>query len=135
TGLAASTVTPGRTAPDVSRTMPAMALVCCAAAGRGTSGMNARVVRPIRENRELVMAPLSGRAPYTTPVGPAEGGPHGMQMGSEAQRVFEVLDIAAADDDSKPEQERTCGHDLCGQRRILAGSEAFHPVEDASQVK
>src|SRR6266545_7797257 len=37
TGLAASTVTPGSTAPELSRTTPAMPLVCCARAGAGAA--------------------------------------------------------------------------------------------------
>src|SRR4051812_2332321 len=36
TGLAASTVTPGSTAPLTSRTTPEIALCACAAAGRST---------------------------------------------------------------------------------------------------
>src|SRR5437867_3075449 len=46
-GLAASTVTPGRTAPDVSRTTPAMPLapVTCADAKRVTNIRHARAVK------------------------------------------------------------------------------------------
>src|SRR5437879_2913723 len=48
-GLLASTVTPGRTAPDVSLTTPAMPLACCAEAGVGrrSTDVRATTVVPI----------------------------------------------------------------------------------------
>src|SRR5215467_4364996 len=62
TGLAASTVTPGRTAPNVSFTTPA--IVLCADATAGTSVSNARPM-PIRtQTNPRMITPLpepSGR--------------------------------------------------------------------------
>ncbi len=53
-GLAASTVTPGSTAPDVSFTVPAMALVCADA----TAGRNASRRRREHETCKRAHAPF-----------------------------------------------------------------------------
>src|SRR3977135_3638559 len=47
-GLEASTVTPGRTAPELSLTTPAipLAVACCADAARGSSSAHMIAVRP-----------------------------------------------------------------------------------------
>src|SRR5882672_11117834 len=46
-GLAASTVTPGRTPPEASRTTPAIPLACCALTVAGTSKLPISTRRPI----------------------------------------------------------------------------------------
>src|SRR5262249_38807527 len=57
-GLAASTVTPGSTAPDVSRTTPAMPLACCADAADGSASAkpSASMSEPDTQNRFQCMA-------------------------------------------------------------------------------
>src|SRR5215831_2255972 len=47
TSLAASTVTPGKTAPDVSFTTPAIALCACATVGTSTSHASAATTRAL----------------------------------------------------------------------------------------
>ena len=55
-GLATSTVTPGRTAPDVSLTAPAMVLVCAAAAS-GSTSTNIRPANILAANRCIKQTP------------------------------------------------------------------------------
>jgi hypothetical protein len=55
TGLAASTVTPGRTAPDASLTTPAIDACAYAEAGRTTSAVNRNKARLKR----LISSPLN----------------------------------------------------------------------------
>src|SRR5207244_7479556 len=56
-GLEASTVTPGRTAPELSLTTPAipLAVACCADAARGSSSAHMRTVRPTPTTLVLTM--------------------------------------------------------------------------------
>src|SRR5262245_42606768 len=68
TGLAASTVTPGNIAPDVSRTMPAMPLaVCCADAADASTKHSTTTEVTTRAHTEdparIRSTPLSPAAP------------------------------------------------------------------------
>src|SRR5688572_12634127 len=69
-GLAASTVTPGRTAPDVSRTTPAMDACACAATGTSTRQaivnripFKARIRVPLLRSRGLFQRRGDSRDP------------------------------------------------------------------------
>src|SRR5947207_13114796 len=56
-GLEAATVTPGRTAPELSLTTPAipLAVACCAEAARGNSSAHMIAVRPTPTTLVLTM--------------------------------------------------------------------------------
>src|SRR5436309_2849247 len=59
-GLAASTVTPGRTAPVVSLTTPAMVAACCAEAAKAMDNVKIAAIAPDITNLPRSIAASSG---------------------------------------------------------------------------
>src|SRR5258707_14038691 len=92
--------------------------------------MDARTIRPVPNSLQMVIRPHSRKvAPYITVRLEPDA------RISEAEGVFEVLDVAAADNDREPQYERACGDDLRGERGVFAWGQPFNPVEDAAQIE
>src|SRR4030095_12125571 len=80
-------------------------------------------------NWSWAVSPRNG-GPYTTPEIRYDRS-HAL----EAERVFEVLDVPAADDDGEPEEQGAGRDDLRGERGIFTRGETLHPMEDSSQIE
>jgi len=67
-GLDTSTVTPGRIAPDVSFTMPAIALCADAVAGTNTTHIRAAARHPISVRMSLLLVGPASPPPVFGPI-------------------------------------------------------------------
>src|SRR5262245_59926272 len=70
TGLDASTVTPGRTAPEASRTTPAMVACARAAAGAATSARTKTMHRTVTRRISRLLIPMFPAYPLGCPPRP-----------------------------------------------------------------